>query len=92
MCRTRSIASLAGCSYSANQASTSGFVFIGSTVSGGWSDCSFGVELRSYALVDFSQDPAPMVLLLVVDDPASLAETERLALEGLDVGIHPGSG
>ncbi len=33
-----------------------------------------------------------MVLLLVVDDPASLAETERLALEGLDVGIHPGSG
>ncbi|HSF87623.1 MAG TPA: trypsin-like peptidase domain-containing protein [Acidimicrobiia bacterium] len=54
-----------------------------------WSDCSHGVDIISYAWLDTSQSPSPMVLLLVVDEPSSLLETVDQAIAGLFVARFP---
>jgi len=54
-----------------------------------WSDCASGVEIHSYALFDRRQEPSPMVLLLVVDDVYSVAETSARAFGNLRVQPFP---
>jgi hypothetical protein len=54
-----------------------------------WSNCSNGVEIYSFAVFDRRQDPSPMVLLLIVDDVYSVAETSARAFQNLDVRPIP---
>jgi S1-C subfamily serine protease len=55
----------------------------------GWWDCSSGYEIMSYSLLDLSQDPAPMILLLIIDRPRSIATTSERAFSNLVVLPYP---
>ena len=54
-----------------------------------WTDCHNSFEIRNYALLDLAQDPSPMVLLLIVDDPYYVDGTASDAISDLVVSPYP---
>jgi S1-C subfamily serine protease len=54
-----------------------------------WWDCSSGYVIRSYAVLDLSQEPSPMILLLVVDRPRTAFENAERALDSLVMRAFP---
>jgi S1-C subfamily serine protease len=54
-----------------------------------WWDCSSGYGIRSYAVLDLSQEPSPMILLLVVDRPRSLYDNAERAFDSLVMREFP---
>ena len=54
-----------------------------------WWDCSSGYEIRSYAVLDLSQEPSPMILLLVVDRPRTLNNNAERAFDSLVMRAFP---